>query len=70
MSITLYELMGEDHLIYANKQKNGDIRVIIKNDETDKEVFNETSHPYAWESLVYLAKQILDADNRIQQVEK
>lgn len=70
MSITLYDLGAEYHRLYAKKHNNGEVQVQIVNDDTDKEVYNETSNIAAWESLVYLAKQILDADNRIQQVEK
>lgn len=67
MSLSLYELMAEDHLIYARLEKNGEITTTITN-ENDETVYDETSHEAAWNSLVYFAQQVIDENKRINEL--
>jgi hypothetical protein len=62
--ISLYALMAEDHHILTKVVKGQvNLRVL---DENDNEVYNETSHPYAWESLVLFARSVIMHDERVQ----
>lgn len=62
--LTLYEIMGEDNYVIANvKDSQVNVKVL---DENDNQVFNETSHHHAWDSLVYFAKMVLSQDEKIQ----
>ena len=65
---TLYEIMGENMLIWAKKLPSGEINVRVTN-ENEEEVFNESSHRGAWDTLVYFAKQILDENAQIEAIE-
>lgn len=56
--LTLYELMGEDMSIEANLIDKNHVCVEVF-DESEKIVYQEKSHMYAWESLVYFARQVL-----------
>ncbi len=64
-TLTLYELMGEDHEIYATVTKENEIAVVVCGEDGGK-VYRETSHLAAWESLVDFAKQVLYVDRHIQ----
>ncbi len=64
--LTLRELMGEDMSLFAKLIDRKHVHVEVV-DENDKEVYAETSHIYAWDSLVTLAHQIIRYDERIQQ---
>jgi hypothetical protein len=62
--LTLYDIMGEDHYIIAKVEK-GQVNTEVL-DENDEQVFNETSHHYAWDSLVSFAKMVLEQDKHVQ----
>ena len=64
-NLSLYEICGEDHYIQAKLHKDGQVEVIVEN-EDEIEVYNEKSHIYAWDSLVSFAKMILQQNERIQ----
>jgi hypothetical protein len=66
--LTVYELMGQDHLIYAHLENNNEITVQIVTDEDEETVFQETTSQFAWDSLVYFARQIVACDERVQLV--
>lgn len=61
---TLYDLMGQDTSIFA-KVHNGHVEVEVM-DERDVTVYKEISHPYAWETLVSFAKQVIKLNERIE----
>jgi hypothetical protein len=63
-TLTLYELMGEDHEIYATLTKEGQVTVVVCNEE--RKVYRETSNIAAWYALVDFAKQVLYVDRHIQ----
>ncbi len=63
--LTLYDLMAEDMIIWAKLVDKNHVSVKVEN-EQDEIVYEESSHIAAWESLVYLAKQIISVDERIQ----
>lgn len=65
MALELYDIMGNDMFIEAYKVKGG-IQVLVENEEGE-ELYNETSHPFAWDSLVYFAQQVLDINKRLEQ---
>lgn len=69
MSLTLYQIMGDNMLIYAKRLANGDVNTTVVDEESSRVVFCETGHPAAWDALVYFAKQIIDEDKRINQFE-
>lgn len=62
--ISLYDICGEDHYVYAKLHKDGDVSVIVEN-EDEKEVYHEKGHIYAWDSLVSFAKMVLKQDEQI-----
>ncbi len=62
--LTLFELMGEDHVIFA-RVKNGEVQTEVWN-ENEELVFKETSHHHAWDSLVSFAKMVLQQDEQVQ----
>ncbi len=62
--LTLYDIMGSNHYVIANiVDSQVNIQVL---DEYAAEVFNETSHPFAWDSLVSFARMVLNQDEKIQ----
>ncbi len=63
--LTLYEIMGEDHYIVADVEKDGQVRTMVMN-ESDDIVFTEVSHRFAWESLVSFAKMVISQDEQVQ----
>jgi len=63
--LTLFNIMAEDLVIYATYLKDKQIAVTVTNEE-DIVVFHEDSHVFAWESLVYFAKQVIILDKTIQ----
>ena len=63
--ISLYDICGDEHYIHANLQKDGDIAIEVQNFDGDQ-VFKETGHIYAWDSLVAFAKMVLSQDEKIQ----
>ncbi len=63
--ISLYNLCAEDHRIFARVKDNSLIQIAIENEDGDI-ILREDTHLYAWESLVYFAKQVLYHDKRIQ----
>lgn len=64
--LTIYDLIGEDHEICVKLVTDKHINIEIKNDQ-DERVYFESSHIYAWESLVSFAKQVLACDERLRQ---
>lgn len=62
--LTIYDLCGEDHSVFANREQNDDITIEIWNDK-DIEVYKQTSHRFAWESLVSFANMVLDQDKKL-----
>jgi hypothetical protein len=64
--LTLYELMGEDMSIFAEALDTMHVHVEVF-DETDKQVYFEKTHIYAWESLVGFSKKVLCYDERVQE---
>ncbi len=64
--LTLYGIMGEDMSIHAKliDKKHVCVEVI---DESDNTVYKETSHLYAWDSLVIFANKVLKLDKKIQE---
>lgn len=66
IDLTLYDIMGEDHELnaYVNS-KTGKVIIEIF-DENALQVYDDETHPRAWESLVIFAKQVIAADKRIQ----
>jgi len=65
MALELYDIMGNDMSIEAYRV-GGQIQVMVEN-EDGEELYNETSHPFAWDSLVYFAQQVLDVNKRLEQ---
>jgi hypothetical protein len=65
MSVTLYDIMAEDMMIWAKKVPNGQVNVYVEN-EDNQEVYNETSHRAAWDSLVYFARQVIEENKRLE----
>lgn len=65
MSLELYDILAEDHEIWMKKTKDGQIEVNVFN-EDDACVYHESSHPAAWESLVYFAKQVIAENERLE----
>lgn len=67
--LTLYELMGDDFYVFAKVKDipkgNTLVEVEVLNDK-DERVFYEITHPYAWESLVSFAKQVLQLNKHIE----
>lgn len=64
--LKLYDLMGEDHELEASvnpKTKQVSIKI---NNESGNLVYHDNTHEYAWDSLVYFAKQVLSYDKRIK----
>lgn len=71
MNLELYDLMAEDHIIYATLEKNGEITTTVRRDgDQDHVVYRETSHEAAWDSLVYFARQVLEEDMKINELRK
>lgn len=68
-NLRFYDIGAEDHTIATRLEKNRQITMIVY-DENDNEVFNETSHPAAWDSVVNFAKLILKQDQRIKECYK
>lgn len=62
--LAFYDVMAEDMYITATRVRDG-IETTVTN-ERDEVVFHEVSHEYAWDSLVYFAKQILSEDAKIE----
>ena len=54
-NLTVYALMGEDHV---------EIGIVNENQTL---VYAEKSHIFAWDAMVSFAKQIIACDARIQQ---
>ena len=65
MALELYDLMAEDHEIFCKKQSNGEIHVLVIN-EDEGVVYEESSHLAAWDSLVYFAKQVISEHERME----
>lgn len=63
--LTLYDIMGSDHYVVADVEKDGQIRTMVI-DENDDVVYNESSHKFAWESLVSFARMVISQDEQIQ----
>ncbi len=56
MALELYDIMAEEHMIWAKRLPNGEINVRVEN-ENNEEVYNETGHHAAWDELVYFGRQ-------------
>ncbi len=65
--LTLYEIMGQDHIIFAQLQDDKEVHVVVTDTDEHEIVYSEKSHMFAWESLVSFAKQILACDERLRQ---
>lgn len=65
-NLTLYEIMGEDMTLWAKLVNKKEVLVQVK-DELERTVFEESTHIYAWDTLVSFARQVLACDERIQQ---
>jgi hypothetical protein len=65
--ISLYDICGEDHYVFARAEKDGDVTIIVEN-EDQHQVYRETGHIYAWDSLVSFARMVLSQDAKIQKV--
>lgn len=63
--ITLYDLCAEDHRLSARLRGNKLINIKIENEDGEI-ILQDDEHIYAWESLVYFAKQVLYYDKKIQ----
>lgn len=63
---TIRDLMGEDMSIFAKLIDRKHVYVEVV-DENENQVYEETSHIYAWDSLVSFAHQIIRYDERIQE---
>ncbi len=63
--LTLYEIMGEDMILWAKLVNKKEVLVQVK-DELDTTVFEESSNIAAWETLVSFATQIIAADVHIK----
>ena len=63
--ITLYDLCAEDHRLSARLRGNKLINIKIENEDGEV-ILQDDEHLYAWESLVYFAKQVLYYDKKIQ----
>ena len=63
--ITLYDLCAEDHRLSARLRGNKLINIKIENEDGEV-ILQDDEHIYAWESLVYFAKQVLYYDKKIQ----
>lgn len=64
--LTLYEIMGDDLEIFAKLYDDRHVQVVVQNESSDT-LYDEVSHIYAWESLVYFAKQVIAVDVRLQE---
>lgn len=64
--LTLNAIMGEDMTIECEGLDDNHVKVSVL-DENEELVHEEETHIYAWESLVYFAKQILAVDARLTQ---
>jgi hypothetical protein len=64
--LALYDIMGEDHEIWAKKVDETHVKVEVFNEHQDM-VYQENSHVFAWEALVGFAKQVLAVDARMTQ---
>lgn len=64
-NLTLYEIMGEDMILWAKLVNKKEVLVQVK-DELARTVFEESSNIAAWESLVSFARQIVACDERVQ----
>jgi len=62
--LTLYDIMAEDTYVFA-RVKDNKVEVEVLNSD-DEVIFNELSHPYAWESLVLFAKQVVQLNKHIE----
>ena len=63
--ITLYDICAEDHRLMAKLRNNKLVHVKIENEDGEV-ILQDDEHIYAWESLVYFAKQVLYYDKKIQ----
>jgi len=63
--ISLYDLMAEDISIQARLTNQKEVSIYLE-DEKYKPLAHDKTHLYAWESLVYLAKQIISENDKIQ----
>lgn len=63
--LTVYDLMGNDHYVFAKREKDNEITVEIL-DENDNTVYCEKGHEYAWEALVSFAKMVLTQNEVLQ----
>jgi len=64
-NLTLYEIMGEDMILWAKLVNKKEVLVQVK-DELDRTVFEESSNIAAWETLVSFANQILAANVHVE----
>lgn len=69
MPLRLYDIMAEEMTLWAKKLSSGEIEVRVE-DENDNEVYNHISHRFAWDELVYFAKQVLRENERMERDEQ
>lgn len=63
--LSFYDICGEDHYIFARLTGIKEVTVVVEN-ESLEEVYHESSHIYAWDSLVSFAKMVLQQNEKIQ----
>ena len=63
--ISLYDICGENHYVFAKLETDGDVTIRVENEESE-EVYREKSHIFAWDSLVSFAKMVISQDEKIQ----
>lgn len=68
-TLNLYDIMAQDVTLYAKLVEPNHVKLEV-HDENDILVYCETSHIYAWDSLVSFAKQVLRSDARIREAEQ
>lgn len=63
--LTLYDICGDMHYIDAKLEDDGRVTVRVENGDLNV-AYEETSHIYAWDSLVSFARMVIKQDKRIQ----
>lgn len=62
--LSLYDIMGEDHYIYLNKNHNGTYALEISNEDAKPVVCDYNIHPFAVEGLALFCKRFLNIYSR------
>ena len=67
--LTVYDLMGEDMQLTATRLSMNQIAIDIINENGDY-VFTESTHEFAWDSLVDFARQVLWSNDQMKMIEE